>query len=678
MEDIMRPSVCLNMIVKNESNIITRLFDSVLPLIDYYCICDTGSTDNTVELITNYFKQKNIPGTIFTEPFQDFGYNRTVAMKYCENLDADYLLLLDADMVLKIDPENVPMIKQKLLDHPMHYVFQGSESFYYKNVRFAKNRAGFSYWGVTHEYVQVPSDGVGTTYGYFERNEIFINDVGDGGSKQNKFLRDIELLTKGLETIPNNDRYTFYLANSYRDSGQIEKSIETFKRRIELGGWVEEVWHSYLSIGRCYKMLNKMVEAVHYWMEAYNYFPKRIENLYEIIEYYRSNGKNNLAYEFYYIASRVRREHFQEDFLFLEKAIYDYKLDYEMTIIGYYCNPEKCDLGKISMQVLNNTNTEDWIYRNVLSNYKFYAEPIVGLSDYQVLQYQGLDEPDFVSSTPSIVIHDDRLVFNVRYVNYRIDEQGGYVQKEKIETKNRIFSMSLAEWYKEIRQHSPSKYFRHDSTLLEYNQGRDNDVYVGLEDVHLFSFKSQLLYTANRGLSYDNIVVESGIINDDAKVTFSDVLKNPHKQNSIEKNWVLFDAGRNQPMCVYQWYPLTIGECNITSLTNIVEYEVPAVFRNLRGSTAGVTIGDEIWFLTHMVSYEERRFYYHMLVVIDRTTFKVLRYSRLFTFEKEKVEYTLGMVYDRRKEMFTIGYSTMDSSTKFILISKEKMSGLFL
>ena len=54
-------TICLNMIVKNESKIITRLFDSVLPIIDCYCICDTGSTDNTKEMITNYFKEKNIP-----------------------------------------------------------------------------------------------------------------------------------------------------------------------------------------------------------------------------------------------------------------------------------------------------------------------------------------------------------------------------------------------------------------------------------------------------------------------------------------------------------------------------------------------------------------------------------------------------------------------------------------
>ena len=54
------PTICLNMIVKNESKIIFRLFDSVINLIDTYCICDTGSTDNTVQMIEDYFREKNI------------------------------------------------------------------------------------------------------------------------------------------------------------------------------------------------------------------------------------------------------------------------------------------------------------------------------------------------------------------------------------------------------------------------------------------------------------------------------------------------------------------------------------------------------------------------------------------------------------------------------------------
>ena len=95
------PTLCLNMIVKNESKIITRLFDSVLPIIDTYCICDTGSTDNTVELIKQYFDNKNIKGVVVTEPFKDFAYNRNFALQSCLGL-SDYVLLLDADMVLRV------------------------------------------------------------------------------------------------------------------------------------------------------------------------------------------------------------------------------------------------------------------------------------------------------------------------------------------------------------------------------------------------------------------------------------------------------------------------------------------------------------------------------------------------------------------------------------------------
>jgi glycosyltransferase involved in cell wall biosynthesis len=93
------PTLCLNMIVKNESKIIKRLLDSVVNVIDTYCICDTGSTDNTVELIQQYFQEKNIPGIVIYEPFKDFGYNRTFALDACNAIVAEYILLLDADMV---------------------------------------------------------------------------------------------------------------------------------------------------------------------------------------------------------------------------------------------------------------------------------------------------------------------------------------------------------------------------------------------------------------------------------------------------------------------------------------------------------------------------------------------------------------------------------------------------
>ena len=93
--------LCLNMIVKDESRTIVRLLDSVINLIDSYCICDTGSSDNTVEIIKQYFLNKNMNGIIFSEPFINFEYNRNIAIDKCKNIDIDYLLLIDADMVLK-------------------------------------------------------------------------------------------------------------------------------------------------------------------------------------------------------------------------------------------------------------------------------------------------------------------------------------------------------------------------------------------------------------------------------------------------------------------------------------------------------------------------------------------------------------------------------------------------
>ena len=244
--------LCLNMIVKNESRIITRLLESVANIIDCFCICDTGSTDSTVDIISDFFAERGIPGVIITEPFRDFGYNRSYALKACEHIDVKYVLLMDADMVLKYNPLfNRNKLSEILVDDS-YYLFQGTESFYYKNVRIVRNKMGISYWGVTHEYVKTPPN---TKYGHIDKNVLFIHDIGDGGSKTDKFERDIALLKKGLEAEPNNDRYTFYLANSYRDAGQPHNAIEAYKKRIEIGGWKEEVWHSCYSIGRCYRCL---------------------------------------------------------------------------------------------------------------------------------------------------------------------------------------------------------------------------------------------------------------------------------------------------------------------------------------------------------------------------------------------------------------------------------------
>lgn len=680
--------ICLNMIVKNEGAIIHRLMQSVLPLIDSYCICDTGSTDNTIDIIETFFKENNIPGLVVQEPFQDFGYNRTFALQQCANLEnADYLLLLDADMILKIDPSlSIPDFKLSLTKDA-YSLFQGSDTFFYKNVRILKNNPDFSYWGVTHEYVKtLPT----SSYEDIDRSKIFISDIGDGGSKTNKFLRDIELLTKGLEDLPNNDRYTFYLANSYKDSCQYENAIETYKKRIEIGGWIEETWYSYYCIGKCYKELDKMDSAIYYWLEGFHHYPKRIENLYEIINYYRVKGKNTLAYTFYELADHERRQNTSTDHLFLQKDVYDYKLDYEFSIIGYYCNRHNNDILAASMKVLANTSADEGTLKNVISNYKFYApalkdvaHPNVNLDKLSNIDVS-IDKNEFSTSTPSIVLETSRfqkknLVVNTRFVNYRIGKDGEYINKDNIVTRNviSVYDTEVSPWVKT------------SEFELKYDTSYD-DRYVGLEDVRLFLKDGKLHYNANRGLSYDCMVVENGTINLKSQTTLSTLVKKESQRN-IEKNWVLFRDGALDTKIVYEWHPITVGihrdhpnklidgnNKPITQFHPTHSIDTPPFFKWLRGSTNGVNIGNEIWFICHLVSYEDRRHYYHIFVVLDSATYQVLRYSKLFTFEKEKVEYTLGFVYIESLREFAIGYSIMDKETKYIAVSKENVEALFV
>jgi len=718
------PTLCLNMIVKNESKIIGRLLETVFPLIDSCCICDTGSTDNTIELIDAFFKEREKSKPVLvkfvTEPFRDFGYNRTFALRACDSMpDADYLLLLDADMILKINPElDIAAFKSSLVDADAFLLAQGSPRFYYNNVRILKNSPNNSYWGVTHEYVKTAP---GSKMKPIDKDQLFINDIGDGGAKTDKTTRDIRLLKKGLEECPDNDRYTFYLANSYRDIKDYTSAIEFYKKRIAIGGWQEEVWFSYYNMGKCYLAMQDIGNAIFTWLEAYSFYPERLENLYEIIHYYRIKGQNRLAYHFWAIADEANKTKTLFDHLFLEKAVYDFKLDYEFSIIGYYHNPHKRDIMRTCLRVLSHPHADEHLQRNVLQNCKFYAPELSRLEcplqpqgrggsplqpqgrggspfkktdfkeNYEVLRSIGqslpIDDKVFVSSTPSICYDNsplykgkmstNRLFINVRFVNYRIDKKGQYINKEHIITKNVLAIIDISNLYrwKKVEEFEVLHDTQHD--------GR----YVGLEDVRLFS-QQTLMYNANRGLT-ETMTVENGLIDLNTHQTYFSKLLSTQNKRSTEKNWVLFKTGSDKIRMVYEWHPLSVGlvehmrdntnnkEKTTTELEITTKIDTPPFFRWIRGSTNGISMGDEVWFICHLVSYEDRRYYYHLFVVLDSTTYEVKRYSKLWTFEAEKVEYTLGFIYMKELQQFMIGYSTNDCTTNYMVVSKARVDELF-
>src|ERR1051325_6841564 len=102
-----KTNICLNMIVKNETKVLPRLFRSVKDYIDYYVIVDTGSTDDTIALIRREMSGYGIDGGGHERPWVSVGVNRQQALALAVAADkSDWLLFIDADEELGVsDPK---------------------------------------------------------------------------------------------------------------------------------------------------------------------------------------------------------------------------------------------------------------------------------------------------------------------------------------------------------------------------------------------------------------------------------------------------------------------------------------------------------------------------------------------------------------------------------------------
>ena len=653
-------TLCLNMIVKNESRIITRMLESVLPIIDYYCICDTGSTDDTIELIETFFKKNSIPGKIIKEPFKNFEYNRNYSLQACNYL-TDYVLLMDADMVLKVGTFNKCILSTANSFH----ILQGTDDFYYQNTRIVKNNGLYNYKGVTHEYINTPPNNITKS---ILKNQLFIQDYGDGGSKSDKFLRDIKLLTNGIIAEPNNERYHFYLANTYHDSGDYKNAIEIYKKRIKFGGWNQEVWYSYYRIGLCYKQMQNIPEYINALLDAYNYLPDRLEALHELISHYRHLGQNKVSKLFYDSAKQILNKNNNiDDYLFLSNDVYKYKLYYEYTIIAGYNNIKNINDEVIT--ILNNTS-DSHIYNNLFSNMKFYKDVLIPSKLIDLNFSVGVHVCDktikFTSSSSSIIKHsvNGQYLMNIRAVNYRIDDRGCYHDCDvHIISVNKM--VVLSNNFEILNE----KLFD-----LDFCDRR----YIGVEDMKIFNdvTTNELTYIGTGYHSNNKIGIVTGKY-DLLKDNLSPVVEitSSFNNNSCEKNWVFVDY-LNSTHIIYKWFPLQICKLdNVTNSISVVETKqnMPRIFSHTRGSTCGFKYNNELWFVVHLVSYEEPRHYYHLLAVFNENM-DLMRYSAPFKFEGEPIEYSLGLVVEDSRVLIT--YSVWDRTTKLAVYEKSYVDNL--
>ena len=142
-------TICLNMIVKDEAHVIEKTLENLCSYIkfSYWVISDTGSTDNTKKLITNFFDKRNIPGELVEHKWKDFSHNRNMALQ-CAFNKTDYVLIFDAD-----DKINGKLNLPKELKNEGYNLKFGNETCVYERTLLVNNRIKWEYVGVLHEVI---------------------------------------------------------------------------------------------------------------------------------------------------------------------------------------------------------------------------------------------------------------------------------------------------------------------------------------------------------------------------------------------------------------------------------------------------------------------------------------------------------------------------------------------
>lgn len=651
-DDKQGPRVCLTMIVKNEAAIIDRCLTAALPFIDTWCITDTGSTDGTPELIQSFFERHGVPGAISTAPFHDFSQARNDSLSAAKIIGGwDYALLIDADMVLE------GTLNKSELTGSAYNILQRNGNLDYWNTRLVRRDSGAKYIGVTHEYISV--EGVQRLEG------LTFDDRNDGGSKGDKGPRDIRLLEEALAVDPSNERYLFYLAQVYRDMGRHQEAIDTYKKRIDRGGWDEEIWASYYGIARSHRALSQWEHFVAACLAAYNYRPGRGESLQILAQAFRETSQNDSAFV---IAEALSQIPYPGDTLFVERDAYDFAADREKSIAGFWSKVPKYRQAGYEACARLTTHSNQWIREEALKNFTHYAKSASEVFGASVKEISWKPELEgWAPMNPSVFIGDSsikRRYVLVRTVNYKVSE-GNYPTNDGsgvIRTKNYILEMN-ENW-------EPTK-----SIFLEDATERKKNAFPveGFEDCRLWSIGHGLCVSTTVRDMHDNPNghCEMAIVALDENYRAQDISPiRDYEYSKTQKNWmpIVGQAGDFLYLCdptVIIRTGWTTGHQTYEEVRRLSDRCLVA----LRGGSQVIPYAKGWLCVTHEVTWRPERVYLHRFVYLD-AGFKITHITEPFYFKQIGIEFCAGLALDGERLVASFGVNDASAHLAFFDQSK--------
>jgi len=244
--------------------------------------------------------------------------------------------MMDADDTLEGDKHE---IDSKYLDkNAAAYQF----NVHYNEVRMKRlhlfnSDYDWRYMGVLHEYPKC----FNKDFKIFNiSSNIFIEARSEGCRSQNpnKYKDDAILLQKEYDDnivdpskTFDKSRTLFYLAQSYKDSGDYISAFNYYKLRYENGGWVEE---QYVSLCRMIQLTENIDDKINYTWKAQELIQTRRDAVYLTLSYARN--KDLFSQQIYALGYTFANVKYNDNHLFNDVNAYGWNFFDELGVVAYY------------------------------------------------------------------------------------------------------------------------------------------------------------------------------------------------------------------------------------------------------------------------------------------------------------------------------------------------------
>jgi Rps23 Pro-64 3,4-dihydroxylase Tpa1-like proline 4-hydroxylase/glycosyltransferase involved in cell wall biosynthesis len=336
-----KPTVVFATMCKNEEHCILETLKSVAPYIDYWIVCDTGSTDKTVEMVKTFFAERGIPGELHEDSWVGFDHNKTLMIQRAKG-KADYIMHLDADDQLVGEFQFAPEEAGK----DTYYIPVRRGGAEWKALILFKGDYTWKFCGVAHTTIralEIPSFSIGdlSHYGYYISGE----GIGSRAFDPKKYLYDAERLQKQfwdtLISDPDslNNRSIFYTAQSYMDYGMHKEGLQWNRLYLKVQDtWIEERFEAQMRVAQCLMSLEgDLSEIVTEMNKAIEIFPDRSEPYVHLGRYLNLKSQHELAYRYLKQATLSSIEDIKEKYvLFVNKYCYGKHINDELSVACFW------------------------------------------------------------------------------------------------------------------------------------------------------------------------------------------------------------------------------------------------------------------------------------------------------------------------------------------------------